>query len=685
MKDLDKFKNEMNLSGQNVYVGHRYVPKILGEWDNTNIYEPLSIVQYQGASYTSRQYVPVGVEITNEEYWAVTGNYNAQVEQYRQEVQKFDGRIYDTEMDILDHASQLNKKVTNVKSLIGLLNIQNPKNNDTVKVEQYYEDDSENEGGGYFVWQEELNKNLHDGGMYIDPNHTAAIGDSNWYDSQNVTNGVWVRINESPVNLLWFGAKRDKSMDSSKPLQNAINFSARHTILNTAESDEILTESLYIPSGNYLLENTVLIEKSGHVIYGDGESTKLYADSTKIGEDNPMIDATLARQGYLNIEKLMFVGSKNGNTDIRQLEYIPKVVGLRLGRVSHSTKGMTSKFHSLSFYGCKVGVIFALGWLVEFAYCSFVGSMVSNRVGVGIYLGQQHNALESNTYNAVTIRRCNFQYLNWGILAKYGRNLSIDDCSFELIRRGVFFSNVRGGRLTNSYFEALEEYGVLIGETSNAATRNPEKDAYNTSNIIVENNTIQGPSIFAQIRGCYRIQVKNNIQQGIEYAQSKDDLIGTTIALPTQTDDGNWRIIDSYIEYFNNYRIGDITKKYSPNTLFVDVFEGQKGSNNSTINALLNTIVETGNGSNGSNGSYIKFADGTLICKGDMLEVPINTPATFTYPHRFSVAVAPIITPTINSRNTVFSSNSHLSTPSVRAYGEDTMAQFSYIAIGRWK
>ena len=86
MQDLDKFKNEMNLSGKNVYVGQRYVPKIFGDWDNSKIYEPLSIVQYQGASYTSRQYVPSGVEITNEEYWASTGNYNVQVEQYRQDV-----------------------------------------------------------------------------------------------------------------------------------------------------------------------------------------------------------------------------------------------------------------------------------------------------------------------------------------------------------------------------------------------------------------------------------------------------------------------------------------------------------------------------------------------------------------------------------------------------------------------
>lgn len=86
MQDLEKFKNEMNLSGKNVYVGHRYVPKIFGDWDNTQIYEPLTIVTYEGNSFTSRQYVPTGVAINNEEYWVSTGNYNAQVELYRQEV-----------------------------------------------------------------------------------------------------------------------------------------------------------------------------------------------------------------------------------------------------------------------------------------------------------------------------------------------------------------------------------------------------------------------------------------------------------------------------------------------------------------------------------------------------------------------------------------------------------------------
>ena len=78
---------------RNVYVGHRYVPLIIGEWDKQETYEGLSIVTYQGTSYTSKKRVPVGIDILNEEFWAVTGNYNAQVEQYRQEVKSFDGRI----------------------------------------------------------------------------------------------------------------------------------------------------------------------------------------------------------------------------------------------------------------------------------------------------------------------------------------------------------------------------------------------------------------------------------------------------------------------------------------------------------------------------------------------------------------------------------------------------------------
>lgn len=77
------------------YIGARYVPIFAepAEWDNTRAYEPLTIVVYQGNSYTSAQAVPVGIDITNESFWKLTGNYNAQVEQYRREVATFSDRI----------------------------------------------------------------------------------------------------------------------------------------------------------------------------------------------------------------------------------------------------------------------------------------------------------------------------------------------------------------------------------------------------------------------------------------------------------------------------------------------------------------------------------------------------------------------------------------------------------------
>ena len=81
--------------GVRQYVGARYVPVFADplEWSDTIGYEPLTVVLHEGNSYTSRQSVPVGIDIGNATYWAETGNYNAQIEAYRQEVLAYDGRI----------------------------------------------------------------------------------------------------------------------------------------------------------------------------------------------------------------------------------------------------------------------------------------------------------------------------------------------------------------------------------------------------------------------------------------------------------------------------------------------------------------------------------------------------------------------------------------------------------------
>lgn len=79
---------------QNTYVGMRYVPLFDGEWNNAKDYEPLTVVSLDGNSYTSKTFVPAGVSpVGNPAYWAETGNYNAQIEAYRQEVLQYNARI----------------------------------------------------------------------------------------------------------------------------------------------------------------------------------------------------------------------------------------------------------------------------------------------------------------------------------------------------------------------------------------------------------------------------------------------------------------------------------------------------------------------------------------------------------------------------------------------------------------
>lgn len=101
---------------RNVYVGHRYVPKIMGEWDNQIQYEGLSIVTYKGTSYTSKKYVPVGIDISNEDFWVITGNYDAQVETYRRDVNRYkeetDKTIDNYKQETTKQVERFNKNLT---------------------------------------------------------------------------------------------------------------------------------------------------------------------------------------------------------------------------------------------------------------------------------------------------------------------------------------------------------------------------------------------------------------------------------------------------------------------------------------------------------------------------------------------------------------------------------------------
>lgn len=81
--------------GPSMYVGARYVPKFADpiDWDIERGYESLTIVTYKGESYTSKCPVPPGIDIKNTRYWALTGAYNAQVEEYKNQVKDLSQQV----------------------------------------------------------------------------------------------------------------------------------------------------------------------------------------------------------------------------------------------------------------------------------------------------------------------------------------------------------------------------------------------------------------------------------------------------------------------------------------------------------------------------------------------------------------------------------------------------------------
>ena len=96
------------------YVGARYVPKIMGEWDKALQYEALSVVTHMGNSFTSKVPVPANsVNINNTDYWVNTGNYNAQVTEYKEKVEKEieDRKNADTEI-----SNNLTNEINNRKN-----------------------------------------------------------------------------------------------------------------------------------------------------------------------------------------------------------------------------------------------------------------------------------------------------------------------------------------------------------------------------------------------------------------------------------------------------------------------------------------------------------------------------------------------------------------------------------------
>lgn len=200
------------------YVGARYVPKFSDpiEWNQQRSYEALEIVTHLGTSYTSKKPVPVGTEIGNTEYWVITGNYNAQVEQYRQETVKVAN----------DLASEVNNRKNGDNALS--TRISRLENRKIIMIGDSY--GIQNDGSvNTFYWEFFRNAlGLTDGINFFHSFQSGAgFGNEEYlYQLQNVSNSITDK--ESITDIFVCGGWNDSDKSQSYGTDEAFNTGINH-------------------------------------------------------------------------------------------------------------------------------------------------------------------------------------------------------------------------------------------------------------------------------------------------------------------------------------------------------------------------------------------------------------------------------------------------------------------------
>lgn len=205
------------------YKGLRYVPVFAdpAEWSSANSYEALTIVLHEGNSYTSKQAVPVGIDISNETYWALTGNYNAQVEQYKKLVESYLDQLNNISEDVNEYKKTYDRVYLNVSEMKTDTNITSGMR---VLTLGFYE---AGDGGEcqYLVTDIEPTK-YH----------------------ENLSNSLYAQLID-PDNIRQYGAYGDGIHDDTVSIQTAVN-----------ENEE-----LKIPSGKFYISESIAVKNAIHI------------------------------------------------------------------------------------------------------------------------------------------------------------------------------------------------------------------------------------------------------------------------------------------------------------------------------------------------------------------------------------------------------------------------------------
>ena len=249
------------------YVGARYVPKFADPvaWTSGTSYEAMTIVTYNNSSYTSKMPVPatVGNPADNPDYWALTGNYNAQVEQYRQEVSENNAQVEQYRQAV----SEINAQVEQYRQETENVKINYSKCFNTAA--NMIADTSLTEG--MIVKTLGYNKIADNGGAFYKIYNTKEQNSEHY---ENLSNGKYaLLIPNGYITPEMFGAVGDGVTDDSAAINNAIA-SGSIVIANRIYH---VDAPIHIGGGKTVII-TGKIESSTDAIYVNGRGTKVFAN-----------------------------------------------------------------------------------------------------------------------------------------------------------------------------------------------------------------------------------------------------------------------------------------------------------------------------------------------------------------------------------------------------------------------
>jgi hypothetical protein len=498
--------------GTRQYIGARYVP-IFGRkgeasiiWDNSAPYEPLTIVLYQGNSFTSRQYVPEGVEITNELFWANTGNYNAQVEQYRRETQRVADALPVSDFDeqntvkgYIDAGnSALDVKIdTNAENITNLqTGLSNEITARKLDIEKAHVFDtvadmkaSQNLSVGAICHTNGFNASGDGGAAWYEINETGTANEMDVIACGDTLRANLV-VNEY-VTPEMLGAHGNGNYDDTKYLSKALTY---HKVMFNA--------------GNTYLISEPISSRITNVIDGNG-STLLLATMTEFEQEKYAI--TLYSHNNITVKNLSIVAQSSNLTDFEAI-----------GQHDKAPNETTSSWSGIRFRGCSSVVVEECNFqLLDF--------------GIALLPGAEVVHLKQFASTNVVISSNSFVNVKNAYIFEYCNNVRFD--------KNVYYIDMPTSDGAHIYY--LEAYVGDVSINDELANISPSVNswtAYNFAsygaieendgrNIVITNTNITAPRMFG-LRGHCELHVSDCVFE----SNITTDIVTNVIYINNETD-----------------------------------------------------------------------------------------------------------------------------------------------------